>query len=108
MKKYSSYYLVGLFLMLYLARAFAMENPDLEGWIVKIDTTKNTIRVLSANPDGQMLPHDRVVAVKPGFINDFRLNDYVQVKFRTDLRYALMIEKISPRAGQQVQAPKTS
>ncbi len=79
--------------------AFSMDKPDLEGWIVKIDTVKSTLHVLSANPDGQTLAHDRKVIVKPGMIGNFKINDYIQVKFREDLRYALMIEKSSPKAG---------
>ena len=106
MNKYSLYGSMVLFSMFFLSCASAMENPDLEGWIVKIDTTKSTLRVLSANGAGQELPHDRTVLVKPGLINDYKLNDYVQVKFRNDLRYALMIEKSAPRSGQQGQASK--
>lgn len=104
MKKNSLYYLAILLCTFVSSVASAMENADLEGWIVKIDRTKSTLRVLSANKDGQKLPHDRVVVVKPGMINDFKLNDYVQVKFRDDLRYALMIEKSAPRVGQQAQS----
>ena len=92
-------YLAGLTMGMLLASAscaFAMEKPDLEGWIVKIDVVKSTIRVLSANNEGEILAHDRVVAVKPGWINDFKVSDYVQVKFRDDLPYALMIEKTQP------------
>lgn len=106
MKKNSFYGLMALFSMFFLSTASAMENPDLEGWIVKIDTTKSTLRVLSANGAGQDLPHDKVVMVKPGLINDYKLNDYVQVKFGDDMRYALMIEKSAPRSGRQDQAPK--
>ncbi len=84
-------------------KAHAMENPDLEGWIVKIDADKSMIRVLSANPEGNELQHDRSVLVKYGWINDFKMNDYVQVKFRKDLRHALMIEKTEPKVGQQAQ-----
>ncbi len=94
------------FSITFAPRAFAMENPDLEGWIVKIDATKSTIRILSANKDGEKEPHDKVVAVKPGWINGFKLDDYVQVKFRNDLRYALMIEKSAPRVGRQAETPK--
>lgn len=107
MKKYSVTTWAVLFSILFISRASAMENPDLEGWIVKIDTIKGTIRVLSANNDGQKLPHDHVVVVKPGLINDFKRNDYVKVKFRADLPYALMIEKSAPRVGPQAQASTT-
>ena len=105
MKKYSAVWTACLLLVL-AACAYAMENPDLEGWIVSIDTINSTIRVLSANNEGEKLAHDKVVAVKPGWINNYKMNDYVQVKFRTDLPYALMIEKTEPAVGQQVKNPK--
>src|SRR3989338_6863514 len=91
-----------LFLMtmcLWGPQAFAMENPDVEGWVVKIDNDKNVIRVLSANHEPDKVQRDWHVNVKPGHISDYHLNDYVQVKFREDLPYALMIEKSSPRVG---------
>lgn len=106
MKKNSVYYLIGLFSIVFLSSASAMENPDLEGWIVKIDVSQNTIRILSANNEGAKLAHDHVVNVKPGLINDYKLNDYVQVKFRDDLPYALMIEKSSVPVGKAAQPSK--
>ena len=103
MKKYFAGCLVIVISLMFSHAAHAMENPDLEGWIVKIDANKSLIRVLSANAQEVELPHDRLVLVKFGWINDFKMNDYVQVKFRKDLRHALMIEKTEPRVGQQAQ-----
>ena len=104
MKKSPVFYLALFFSLMFSHLAFAMENPDLEGWIVKIDASKSLIRVLSANSAGGELPHDRLVRVKFGWINDFKINDYVQVKFRKDLSHALMIEKSEPRVGRQAEA----
>src|SRR5262245_41809469 len=99
---------IALFSVIFLGNVAAMENPDLEGWIVRIDKGQGTIRVLSAHNDGSKLPHDRVVPVKPGYINDYNLNDYVQVKFRDDLPYALLIEKAPVPVGQNAPAPSAA
>jgi len=103
MKKYFIPVLLILSVMTVTSLAQAIENPDVEGWIVKIDTTKGVLRILSAMPENGRLQHDYKVEVEPGKIDQFRMNDYVQVKYREDKLRAGKVEKASPNIPTQNQ-----
>ena len=73
--------------------AYAMDKPDLEGPIVKIDTVKNVITVKNVGKDAQSKAKEKKVLVKQGMINDYRMRDYVQIRLMKDNYEAKYIEK---------------
>ena len=65
-----------------------VDKTQMEGWIVKVDYTKSTFRLL--DPRG----FERTVRIKPGSINDYRRGDHVKVTIDPDYRVAPFIEKV--------------
>ena len=64
-------------------------NRDLEGRIVIVDNSKNTIVVHDAQG------HDRRVTLKQGMINNYKVDDYVRIHLMADLKEAKMIHTVS-------------
>ena len=75
--------------------ATAMDEPDLEGSIVKIDTVKNEITLRNDGPHAKMKNKEKKVLVKQGMINGYKMYDYVQIRLMADHYEAKMIEKTS-------------
>ena len=65
------------------------DTSQVEGWIVRIDYTRNIFRVL--DPRG----FEKYVKTKPGIIGDYRMGDKVRVVMDPDYKVAKTIEKIS-------------
>ncbi len=73
--------------------ALAMDEPDLEGAIVKINTIKNEITIRNDGPNAKMKNKEKKVLVKQGMINNYKMYDYVQIRLMADRYEAKMIEK---------------
>ena len=66
----------------------AVDKSQLEGWIVKVDYTKSTFRLL--DPRG----FERTVKIKPGSIGDYHRGEHVKVTINPDYRLSPLVEKI--------------
>ncbi len=77
--------------------AFAMDEPDLEGPIVKINTPKNEITIKNVGENTRSKNKEKRVLVKQGWINNYRMHDYVQIRLMKDNYEAKMIEKVRPK-----------
>ncbi len=66
----------------------AVDKTQLEGWITKVDYSKNSFRLL--DPRG----FERTVITKLGMIGDYRRGDHVKVTIDPDYQRAGMIQKI--------------
>ena len=75
--------------------AFAMDEPDLEGPIVKVNTNKNEITVKNIGQHSRSKNKEKKVLVKQGMINNYKMHDYVQIRLMADNYEAKMIEKVS-------------
>lgn len=65
------------------------ENPkDFEGEIIKVDISNNQILVLDING------RERRVDMKRGMINSYKVDDYVRIHLREDLKEAKTIETL--------------
>ncbi len=82
--------------------ALAMDDPDLEGPIVKINTVKNEIMVQNIGKNSRLKNKQKKVLVKQGMINGFRMNDYVQVRMMADNYEAAMIEKMAAHKKDKI------
>ena len=71
----------------------AMDKPDLEGPIVKINMVKSVITVRNIGKDVQSKNKEKKVLVKQGMISNYRLGDYVQIRLMQDNYEAKQIEK---------------
>ena len=74
---------------------FAMDEPDLEGPIVKINTNKNEITVKNVGEHSRSKNKEKKVLVKQGMINNYKMHDYVQIRLMADNYEAKMIEKMA-------------
>lgn len=83
-----------------------MDDPDLEGPIKKIMTTKNEIVVKNMLTDSRVKNKEKRVLVKQGMINNYKMNDYVQVKLMADNFEAKQIDRIRPEEGKAAQQAK--
>ena len=63
-------------------------NRDLEGRIINVDNSKNTIVIHDAKG------HDRRVVLKQGMINNYKVDDYVRIHLMADLKEAKMIQTV--------------
>ena len=66
----------------------AVDKTQMEGWIVKVDYTKSTFRLL--DPRG----FERTVKIKPGNIGDYHRGEHVKVTINPDYRLAPLVEKV--------------
>ena len=66
----------------------AVDKTQMEGWIVKVDYTKSTFRLL--DPRG----FERTVKIKPGSIGDYHRGEHVKVTINPDYRLAPFVEKL--------------
>lgn len=88
--------LAGLFLgmMLWVSSAWAFD-PDIEGWITKIETSQRRITVLNELKNKIGLREYRFT-VKNGTINDYKRDDRVRVWLDPDDRtHAAEVEILS-------------
>jgi hypothetical protein len=82
--------------------AFAMDEPDLEGPIVKIERMKSVITIKNVGEDAKLKVKEKRVLVKQGWINNYKIHDYVQIRLMRDNYEAKMIEKTRPKnAGSE-------
>ena len=89
------------------APAFArMDDPDLEGPIKKIMTTRNEIVVKNLLTDSKVKNKEKKVLVKQGMINNYKMNDYVQVRMMADNYEAKQIDVIKPSEGKAAKQAK--
>ena len=65
-----------------------VDKTQLEGWIVKVDYTKSSFRLL--DPRG----FERTVKIKPGNIGDYHRGEHVKVTINPDYRLPPLVEKI--------------
>ncbi|MGH7197251.1 MAG: hypothetical protein ACREH5_00705 [Candidatus Omnitrophota bacterium] len=77
--------------------AFAMDEPDLEGPIVKIERMKSVITVKNVGENTKLKVKEKRVLVKQGWINNYKIHDYVQIRLMKDNYEAKMIEKTRPK-----------
>jgi hypothetical protein len=77
--------------------AFAMDKPDLEGPIVKIERMKSVITIKNVGEDAKLKVKEKRVLVKQGWINNYKIHDYVQIRLMRDNYEAKMIEKTGPK-----------
>ena len=88
--------MLSLFFFLGLSMsALAMDDPDLEGPIIKINTIKNEITVRNVGEHAKLKNKEKKVLVKQGMINNYKMRDYVQIRLMADHYEAKMIEKTS-------------
>lgn len=94
----------GFFAMLSLAAflgapfsALAMDEPDLEGPIVKIERTKSVVTIKNVGENTKLKVKEKRVLVKQGWINNYKIHDYVQIRLMKDNYEAKMIEKGRPK-----------
>ncbi len=67
----------------------AVDKTEVEGWINHIDVRNGEFVII--DPRG----FNHRVAVKPGVIGDYKIDDHVRVKMRWDERAAETVEKLA-------------
>ena len=91
MKKITAIFALGV--LLAVAAAWAGDEPDLEGRVRTIDTTKS-IMVVKNELQNKIGPREYRVLVKQGMINNYMKNDKLKIWLMKDRKEAKMIERV--------------
>lgn len=89
------YFLPLILIFLGASASADIRNPDVEGRISGIDTVGHEITVSNVLYDQveKLGTREIRIGIDRGWINDFKLNDYVRIRLSTDKRTAVEAEK---------------
>ena len=79
-------------ILLFASPAQAGDDPDLEGRVTKVETTKSVLTVMN-ELENKIGKREYRILVKQGMINDYKKNDKLKVWLMADHKEAKHIER---------------